>query len=74
MITATCGHEVASFDDEHQVVRKDWDRLGHRALSHEVVCLKCKHQYARGGDLLETEADQQAWLQGSDEFHGEGVA
>jgi hypothetical protein len=69
-ITASCGHTVKSFDDEHQIYRKDWDRLGHRAVSFEAVCLQCKQMYARGGDLLETAAEREAWLRGSDEHGG----
>jgi hypothetical protein len=70
MITASCGHTVATFDDEYQIYRKDWDRLGHRAVSFDVVCLQCKRQYQGWGDLLETEAERQAWLRGTDEHGG----
>jgi flagellar biosynthesis/type III secretory pathway chaperone len=66
MITASCGHTVKSLDDEYQIYRKDYDRLNHRAVTFDVVCLQCKQMYQRGGDLLETEAERQAWLRGSD--------
>ena len=61
-LIATCGHEVASLDDEYQIVRKDWDRYGNRVVSYDVVCLKCKQMYE--GDILETLEAEKEWLSG----------
>ena len=62
MITATCGHKTTAVAN---VIRKGYTREGERCLSSEVVCQECYFKYRAWNELLETEAEEQAWLKGT---------
>ena len=65
-ITATCGHPIPEIDEKYSVTCKERTREGERCLSFEVVCLDCQKLYRKWGQILDTEAVQQAWLHGED--------
>ena len=61
-ITATCGHRIPDNSDDYFVKRKGYSRNGFRVVSQEMACMKCQIQYRAWGDILDTEADEQAWV------------
>jgi hypothetical protein len=65
-IIATCGHEIPDNDEKYSVMCKRYNRRAIRVVSSEMICLECQKRYS--GDLLDTEAEEQAWL------YGEGTA
>lgn len=60
-IIATCGHET---NTTLGIIRKGFTREGDRCLSSEVVCERCYRMYRDCGEILYTEAEEQAWLEG----------
>ena len=62
MIILSCGHEVDSFDESHQVVVKSTDRENEKALAFMSVCQSCKNRYQREGELFETNEQGYQWL------------
>ena len=63
-IIATCGHEIPEVDDQYSITCKERTREGERCLSYEVVCLKCQKLFREWDLILDTEAEEQAWLEG----------
>jgi len=61
-ITATCGHPIPDSSPRRHIRRKGYTRQGERAILTEVVCLKCKAKYRGWGELLDTEEEEQAWV------------
>lgn len=63
--TGTCGHPLPEgwLDREaHSIIRKAQSRDGSPALSYETVCLPCRARIERDGELFETSAAADHWL------------
>ena len=58
-ITATCGHETAF---GRNIIIKGYTREGKRCLSSIVVCQECYSTHCEWDDILDTEAEEQAWV------------
>jgi len=61
-ITATCGHQIPDNGSKYSVTRKGYTKRGKRCLIHEVVCDECHILYRAWGDILDNEAEEQAWV------------
>ena len=61
-ITATCGHRIPDNSDEYSVTCKDFTREGERCVTIRMLCLKCKRILMQWDDILNTEAEEQAWV------------
>ncbi len=61
-ITATCGHRIPDNSDEYFVTRKGYGPTGNRAVISGMYCKGCKAQYRAWGDILDTEEEEQAWV------------
>ncbi|KKM17967.1 hypothetical protein LCGC14_1670480 [marine sediment metagenome] len=70
----TCGHDVSEEFDINgfaniscAIATKDidWDEGGFaNTVSHVVYCEKCKRKAKRDGVILESEAEEHAWMDG----------
>lgn len=65
-ITASCGHEIDSFDDGMDVCYRsedcDADTDFHRAVAFAVYCIPCAQELERGPDWIATDEEASAWL------------
>lgn len=62
MIILSCGHKTDDLDNSFNVITKESDRRGEKALAYRSVCAKCKKEYEINGELLKSEADGLVWL------------
>ena len=63
-ITATCGHKTPAV---HGIVVKGYTREGKRCLDSIVVCQECYFMYRAASDILDNEAEEQAWVRYEEE-------
>ena len=66
-IIATCGHERPDFDEKYSITGKGHTPAGKRYLIHLVACLNCQKRYRRAGVILDTEEEEQAWVQATNQ-------
>ena len=62
MIFLSCSHSVKSIDEANNVIIKEYDRTGNKALGYMSVCKDCKEEYKRQSILFDEEPCAYAWL------------
>ena len=67
VITATCGHQLQSFDDLVNCSLTDYTREGTRAVAYVSYCKQCYKQACKEGYVLFDEGEENKWLGGNDE-------
>ena len=68
IITATCGPRIPDSERLYTITKKGYTPDdGKRCLIHEVVCYECLSQYRAWGDILDNEAEEQAWVRYEEE-------
>ena len=65
-ITATCGHQIPDNSEKYSVTIKGYNKEMRRCLDHITACLNCQKKYTYWGDILDTEAEEQAWVRYDD--------
>lgn len=66
-IIGSCGHQVESFEELHQISTKAWDITEEgwvKAIHYSSVCQSCKEDYEKEGYVLKTTEEEYAWLRG----------
>jgi len=61
-IYLSCGHQVESMKDSHDVSLADYDELGEACVVLARVCRDCKEQAHREGRLLYDQGEENKWL------------
>ena len=66
VITATCGHQLQSFDDLVNCSLTDYTREGTRAVAYVSYCKPCYKRACKEGWVLFDEGEENKWLGGND--------
>jgi hypothetical protein len=53
---------VKSIDEAHNVIIREYDRTGNKALGYMSVCKDCKDVYIEENIIFENEPQAYAWL------------
>ena len=61
-ITASCGHRIPDNSEKYSVAWKSHDLKDNRVINHGMVCMECQEEYRQWGIILDTEAEEQAWV------------
>ena len=58
----SCRHEVTDIDHSYQIMTKEVDRYGEKAIGYRTVCGSCEDSYRQRGEIFDTEEDAFAWI------------
>lgn len=62
MIILSCGHQADELYEGYNVIAKEMDRRGEKALAYKTVCVQCMNRLLKNNELLKTDEDGFAWL------------